>query len=227
MPTRHATYGIFEKTGPGGCLGEAEKGSESCALGPAVVLVAVEADGHGEGADEDLTGETAHFVVGFATYAGDDGVIATPGCGMIQGVPASEEYLCEFFIVIRHHGRAGGLFCHCEKVVDVFDGTKGFLPELELDGGVELRKARIEVVLEDLWVGEVDGMGLVCIFCDIGEVETECLTETTELDLALVLETEAECLLCDLLMERDRTGAWMIKCWGSSPGILPLIGHCF
>ena len=84
--------------------------------------------------------------------------------------------------------------------MDVFDGTKRLLPELELDGGVELCKAGIEVVLENLWVGEVDGMGLMRIFCDVGEVETEGLAETTKLDLALVLETEAEGLLRDLLV---------------------------
>ena len=160
----------------------------------------MQADGDGESADEHLTCETAHFVVGSATYAGDDGVIATPRCGMIQRVSAGEENLCEFFIVICHHGGAGGLFRHGEEVVDVFDGTKRFLPELKLDGGVELCKAGIEVVLENLWVGEVDGMGLMRIFCDVGEVETEGLAETTELDLALVLETEAEGLLRDLLV---------------------------
>lgn len=51
-------------------------------------------------------------------------------------------------------------------------------------------------------------MGLVGIFGDVGEVETECFAQPPELDLALVLETEAECLLRDLLMdgrERGRT----------------------
>lgn len=54
-------------------------------------------------------------------------------------------------------------------------------------------------------------MGLVCIFGDVGEVETECFAQTTELNLALVFETKAECLLCDLLMdgvEWDGKSGW-------------------
>ena len=37
-------------------------------------------------------------------------------------------------------------------------------------GGVKLRKTHTEVGLEDLWVRAVDGMRLVGIFCDIGDV---------------------------------------------------------
>jgi len=203
-PRENDTHGILEEIGTGGCLGEAKEGSKSCALGPPVVFVTVQADRDGESADEHLTCETAHFVVGSATYAGHDGMIATPRCGMVERVSACEEDLCEFFIVICHHGGARGFLCHGKEVVDVFDGAKGLLPELELDRGIELRKAGIEVVLEDLWVGEVDGMSLVSIFCDVGEVETEGLAQTAELDLALVLETEAEGLLCDLLAEGIR-----------------------
>lgn len=177
----------------------------------------MQAYGNGESADEDLSGKTAHFLVGSATYASDDGVIATPCCGMIQSVAAGEEYLCEFFVVICHHSRAGGLLCHCEEVVDVFDGTERFLPELELDRGIELCEAGVEVMLEDLRVGQVDGVSLVCILCDVGEVETESLAQTTELDLALVLETEAEGLLCDLLT--DGIG-W---CKGSGSGVAHLV----
>ena len=60
-----------------------DKGSESCALGPPVVFVAVQAHRHGEHADKRPTGETAHFLVRFATYADDDDVIATPRCSMV------------------------------------------------------------------------------------------------------------------------------------------------
>ena len=37
------------------------------------------------------------------------------------------------------------------------------------------------------WVGEVDGMHLVCISRDVGEVETECLAQSAKLDPTLVL----------------------------------------
>lgn len=55
------------------------------------------------------------------------------------------------------------------------------------------------MVLEDFGILEVDGMGLVGVFRDVSEVETEGLAEAAELDLALVLETELERLLGDLL----------------------------
>jgi len=70
--------------------------------------------------------------------------------------------------------------------VDILDGAEGFLPELELDTRVELGETGIEVVLEGIGVGEVDGVGLVGVFCDIREVETEGLAETSEFDFALV-----------------------------------------
>jgi hypothetical protein len=42
-------------------------------------------------------------------------------------------------------------------------------------------------------------MLLVGVFGDVGKMETQGFAETAELDLALVLEAELECLLGDLL----------------------------
>jgi hypothetical protein len=55
------------------------------------------------------------------------------------------------------------------------------------------------VVLERVWVCEVDGMRLMGVFGEILEVETKGLAETAKFDFALVFETEFECLLGDLL----------------------------
>ena len=81
----------------------------------------------------------------------------------------------------------------------VFHGTERLLPELELDGSVELGEAGIEMVLQSIGVGEVNGMGLVCVLGDIREVQAESLAKATELDLALMLQAELESLLGDLL----------------------------
>ena len=170
---------------------ETEKGSESHALGPPIVFVTVQAHKHSERADEHLAGETAHSLVRFPTYAGNDGVIVTPHCGMVQRVSASEEDLGQIFVVICHHGGARCFLCHSE-VVDIF-------------GSVESLFLEFEVMLVDLWVGEVDGMRLVSIFCDVGEVKTERLAQSTKLDLVMVLERDVERLLCDLLMGRHWT----------------------
>ena len=111
------------------------------------------ADGDGESADKDLSSKTAHLLVRSTTDACDDGVIATPSRGMVEGVATGEEYFCELFIVIGHHGRTGCFLCHSEKVMDIFDRTESLLPELKLDRGIKLCKSCIEVVLQDLWVG--------------------------------------------------------------------------
>jgi hypothetical protein len=60
--------------------------------------------------------------------------------------------------------------------VDILDGTKSLLPQLELDRSVELGEAGIEVVLEGIGVGEVNRVGLGRIFGYVGEVETKSLT---------------------------------------------------
>ena len=59
------------------------------------------------------------------------------------------------------------------------------------------------MVLESIGVGEIDGMGLVRILRDVGEMEAEGLAETAELNLTLVLQAELECLLSDLLWRRE------------------------
>lgn len=83
--------------------------------------------------------------------------------------------------------------------MDIFDGAEGFLPEFELDGGVELGETGVEMVLEDFGILKVDRVRLVRVFRDVGEVESEGLAQATEFDLALVLKTELERLLGDLL----------------------------
>ena len=54
-------------------------------------------------------------------------------------------------------------------------------------------------MLQRIGVGEVDRVRLMRVFSDVGEVQTQRLAESAELDFALMLEAEAESLLCDLL----------------------------
>jgi hypothetical protein len=81
--------------------------------------------------------------------------------------------------------------------VDVLGGAEALLPQLELDGRVELLEARVEVALERVGVVEVDRVGLVGVLLGGGEVGTEGLAEAAELGLALVLEAELERLVAD------------------------------
>lgn len=130
---------------------------------------------------------------------------------MIEGVTAHEENLCQLLVVVSHHSWSRRLLRQGKQVVNILDGTECLLPELELDGGVELRETSIEVVLQCVGIREVDGMWLMCILCDIRKMQTKSLAETAELDFPLVLQTELECLLGDLLhrqscyvIEKDR-----------------------
>ena len=83
---------------------ETKKGSESHALGPPIVFVTVQAHRHSKCADKHLASEMAHSLIRFPTYAGNDGIIVTPCCGMVQHISASEEDLGQIFVVICHHG---------------------------------------------------------------------------------------------------------------------------
>lgn len=122
---------------------------------------------------------------------------------MVKGVSTHQENLGELLVVVRHHGWAGCLLRHREKVVDVFDRAEGLLPEFKLDGGVQLGKSGVKVVLQDLRVGQVDGVGLMGILGDVSQVKTQSLAQPAELDFALVLQAESERLLCNLLEKNE------------------------
>ena len=124
---------------------------------------------------------------------------------MVKGVSTHEEDSRELFIVVGHHRRPGSLLGHCKEVVHIVHGTESLLPELKLDGGVELGEAGVEMVLEGVGVGEVDRMGLVGVFRDVREVQAEGLAEAAEFHLALVLQAEAECLLGYLLWNKHKS----------------------
>jgi len=181
-------------------LVESEESSEARVLALELFrLVLGDANRDSKCADEDLAGEAAHFLLGLAADAAHNGVVPRPGRRMEEGIPAHQKYLGEFFVVVSHHRGARGFLSQGEEVVDILNGAESFLPELELDGGVELREASVEMVLKDVRVREVDGVLLVRVFGNVGEMEAECLAETTEFDFSLVFQAEFEGLLRDLL----------------------------
>lgn len=53
--------------------------------------------------------------------------------------------------------------------------------------------------LKGFGVGEVDGVGLVSVFGNVGQMQAEGFAETTEFDLAVVFDAELECLVNNLL----------------------------
>jgi hypothetical protein len=111
------------------------------------------------------------------------------------------EHPRQLFVVVGHHRRLLSLLTRrvSEQALDVLDRAEGLLPELEIDGGVELVEPRLEVSGEDVGVGEVDGVGLVGVLVDGGKVLSDDLAQPAELSLSLVRDAELEGLVDDLL----------------------------
>lgn len=190
----------MQQSGSGWGLVQTEKSRQFGVFpfGLSLLFDAAAADRNGEGANQDLASELSQLLLRLSK-SGSDGVVAIPcGC-VIERVAAHQEDFRQFLVVVGHHRRLRRLLRHREKVVNILDGAESLLPELELHGGVKLGKAGIEMMLQCLGIGEVDRVGLVRVFGDVGEVKTEGFAETAELDFALVLQAESEGLLRDLL----------------------------
>ena len=118
------------------------------------------------------------------------------------------EHSGELLVVVCHHGRLLGLLARRvgEQSLDVLDGSERLLPELELDGRVELLEPGLEVSGEHVRVGEVDGVGLVGVLVDGGEVLSDDLAQSSELGLSGVLDAELERLVDDRLVDDLESG---------------------
>ena len=153
----------------------------------------------GKGADENLTCQTTELLLRLAAGGRYDGVVASPGSGVVESIATHEEDSRELFVVVGHHSWSWGLLGHRKQIVDIFHGAEGFLPELKFDRGVKLSEASIKMMLKSFRVSKVDRMSLVGVFGDVGKVQAERFAKTAELDLSLMLQTEFESLLGDLL----------------------------
>lgn len=204
---RPGTYSILEQTTARGGLRETKKRRKTRILVLPVfyTIKSLRSDRNRKCADEDLACQTTELLIGLAADSGDDRVVASPGSCVVQGVAAHEENLRQFLIVVGHHGWPGRLLRHRQKVVYILDRSERLLPELELNGSVQLREPGVKMTLERLRVLKVDGMRLVCVFGYIGKMESQSFAEATELDFSLVLQAELEGLLGDLLHSTFRT----------------------
>jgi hypothetical protein len=157
----------------------------------------------GEGGDEDEGGELLELSVGTVSGAGKGDTGGVKGVklavrgGVEEEVVADGEDLGHLVVEGSHHARLRGALRHADEGVNVLGGAETLLPQLELDGRVELLEASVEVALERVGVVEVDRVGLVGVLLGGGEVGTEGLAEAAELGLALVLEAELERLVAD------------------------------
>lgn len=62
----------------------------------------------------------------------------------------------------------------------------------------QLGETGIEMRMEGLGVGEVDGVGLMRVLADVGEMEAEGFAQPAEFDLAVVHKAELEHSVYDL-----------------------------
>ena len=196
------THSVLEQSRAGRHAAETEESSQSRILPLELVgFLGLQAHRYGESADEDLCSKSAHLFICLSTDRGDDAVVPTPSSSVVQSVSAHEEDFGKLFVIVGHHGRPGCLLGHRKQIVDILDGAEGFLPQLEFHRGVELSETCVEVMLKGVWIREIDGMLLVRIFGNVGEMEAEGLAEATEFNFALMFETEFERLLSDLLQK--------------------------
>ena len=64
------------------------------------------------------------------------------GGGVEEIVSALPEDEGELLVVVGHHFRLEHFLAQRHQPVDVFDGLVGFLPQLHLDGGIQLAEPR-------------------------------------------------------------------------------------
>ncbi|GFZ49577.1 hypothetical protein JCM24511_07697 [Saitozyma sp. JCM 24511] len=184
--------GVLDECITGGHLGQVEKSDEAL-----LALNVPEWDR--EGGEKDAARRL------FRDRTGALGVLEVAGpCSRVEygGLLAtlSLEDLGELLVVVGHHGGLCRLLAG-DETVHILNGSEGFLPEFELDSGLELEEASVEVTREGLGVGEVDGMLLVRVLGGVGEVLAETLlAQAAEVGLALVDLAEVERAMGDRLI---------------------------
>lgn len=119
------------------------------------------ANRHRKGTEEDERAELLELcVLGLVARDGGAGGVERVELAVRSGVEevvlADAEDLDHLLVEARHHARLGSALAHADEAVDVLSRAEGLLPELEIDGRVELLEARVEVALEGIGVVEVD-----------------------------------------------------------------------
>lgn len=152
-------------------------------------------NGNRQDRDENDRREPRLLVLAQVFVLAHGGVVLVASGGVEQVVFANEEDLGKLLVVVGHHEGLGSLLGHGEEVVNVLDGTEGLLPELQVRGGIELHETGVQVALQGIRVAQVDGVGLVLVLGGGLQVRAKQVAQTTELGLALVLETELERLV--------------------------------
>lgn len=89
--------------------------------------------------------------------------------------------------------------------MNVFDAAEGFLPQLELNGNVELLETSLEMTLKSIGVAQVDGVHLRGVLGSSLDMVSQKLAKTAELGLSGILEAEIESLHGSALVKNFET----------------------
>src|SRR5690606_38415449 len=79
-------------------------------------------------------------------------VVSAPGSGVEEVVVGDKENTGELLVVVGHHDVLGLLLGEVEEGVDILNGAEGLLPELKLNGNIELLEAGVQMTLESVGV---------------------------------------------------------------------------
>jgi hypothetical protein len=219
---------ITEEAGTSGSLGHAKKVGEAGVL----VLPGLVEINHGtagprganhrnsEGGEEDERSSALDIrlgsgrVVGLAALTSGEeksglakeAIVPRPSGGMEKIVLANEEDTGKLLVIVGHHDVLGGSLAKAEEGVDVLNAAEGLLPELELNGNVELLEPGLEVALESVGVAQVDGMHLGRVLGGGLDVIPQQLAKPPELSLPGILKTEIEGLQSGALIKKLEAG---------------------
>lgn len=208
---RSETYSFLQETSPGRHLGQVEKVDE---LGSVPLSLSVLGDRNGQSGKKDETDVLLGVLFSERSGGSPFGkqLVSPPSSGVEDSHRATLrlEHLGQLFVVVDHHGRLEGLLGGGvdEQTLDVLDGPESLLPELKVDGRVELLESDLEESGKNVGLGEVDRVLLMGVFVNGGEILSDDLAKSSELGLSSVLDAEGESSLDDVLLDGKRV--WIV-----------------
>ena len=125
---------------------------------------------------------------------------------MEEVVLANKENASELLVVVGHHNVLGGALAEVQQSVDILNAAESLLPQLQLNGDVQLLEAGVKVTLQSVGVAQVDGVHLRRVLGGILHMVAQELTQAAELGLTGVLLAELEGLQGSRLVHYLETG---------------------
>lgn len=214
MAEQTLVQGVTEQDGTGGGCGHAEKVSEASVFVLAG-LIHINQSAAGAGSADNRNGKSTEehkrgglgqgffsdqgvFLLGALAASHCNGgkteeiVVAVVSGSVEEVIFTDEEDGGKLFVVVGHHDVLGGALAEAQQGVDILNAAESLLPQLQLNGNIQLLETGVEVTLQGVGITQVDGVHLRRVFGGILNVVAEKLAETAEFGLASVLLAELE-----------------------------------